>query len=319
VVLGIAFLLRGQYRRAALANLAYTWGYSVPVLLLAAAVLEACSSRRLRGFLWIAGASAAGFIIHPHFPSNLAVLWYQGFHVLSNTLSGNPAGVELPGELKSWQVSDYCVELWLPLLLLGVSLVRRTTKGWLACLQVVLCLLTFKMMRLIEYAVPFVCLTARPTLEYALEKASRSLRASILCLGLLGVGVTSLCQVVAAVKSDVRPSYRDVATWLHEHGGGAPVFNSNWGAYPELRYFCSASRIAQGHDAVFVAYYARERFKAMRAAIEGQMTLENFRKEFKYRFIVAERGAAILLAFADGRGVTKCFQDAKIVLLDLGG
>jgi hypothetical protein len=51
VLFGVTWLRRGHYRRAALVNLVYTAAYSVPVLLLGAAILEAASRRRWSGLL----------------------------------------------------------------------------------------------------------------------------------------------------------------------------------------------------------------------------------------------------------------------------
>jgi hypothetical protein len=55
--------------------------------------------------------------------------------------------------------------------------------------------------------------------------------------------------------------YRGAAAWLSEKARGGYVFNAEWDAYQELRYFGGTFSVAQGQDPLFVAAYDKERYR----------------------------------------------------------
>lgn len=335
VLLGICFLLRRQYRCAALVNFAYTLSYSVPVLLLSASLLEALSSRKIRGLVLVASSSGLGLLAHPHFPDNLTVLWYQGYHVVSNALLGNPAEVAIAGELLPWKLDEFCFDSWLPLGLLIVGACRQTTPKWLLFLQLVLLLLTLRCTRFIEYWAPLVCLSAAPTVSYFLCGANAPLGHAkgfrgalsgrpprlvtflvfaLFILARPGFGWHAVrTKALAMVPGS--PGYRGAAIWLRDNTSAKRVYNAEWYSYPELRYFGTFD-LAHGLDPIFVHAFAPRRHRSMQRVAGGEMSLVEFCGEFDYRWIVA-RSASKLRHWRHRQGVEVRYEDETSMVLEV--
>ncbi|MBI4606359.1 MAG: hypothetical protein HY721_30710, partial [Planctomycetes bacterium] len=316
VTLGTVFLLRDRHRLAALVNLVYTVSYSVPVLLVAAASLHALQARKLRGLLWVASASVVGLVLHPHSPSNLVVLWYQGYQVTANALAGNPAGIPMPAELLPWSLDRFLVDAWLPLVLLALGGLRRTTPWWLLVLQILLLALSLRSIRFIEYWVPLVAVSAGPTVRCLLPQGPQRARWAVVGLFVAACPVLSLRDAALTARK-VAPEqgiYRGAAAWLSGRARGEYVFNAEWDAYPELRRFGGTFSIAQGQDPLFIAACDEKRYRRIADAVAGKLPPEELRKAFPARFIVARRGSSIL-RYESLAGAPIVFEDEHVVVL----
>ncbi|MBI4603591.1 MAG: hypothetical protein HY721_16690 [Planctomycetes bacterium] len=317
VVLGVALLMRGKHPWAALVNVAYTLVYSVPVLLLGAALLRGLAARELRPLLWVGAGSCLGLLLHPHFPDNLVLVWYQGFIVIQNALRGNPLEVPLPDELEPRPLGDYAQEFWLVFLVFGLSVARRTAPGWTSGLQAALFVLSLRIRRLVEYWVPLVALTSGPVLDFALPRRPLVLRWAFLALLALLTVVPNLPVAGMAARLQATGVYRTAGEWLRANASGAYVFNAEWDSYAELRYHGGDIWLAHGHDPVFLAACDPERHREVAAALRGEMPAGDFRRTFGARFVVARQGTPIVRKIVEGPGVRPRFATAGVVVLEL--
>ena len=96
------------------------------------------------------------------------------------------------------------------------------------------------------------------------------------------------------------------------------MFNAEWDAYPELRYFGGTFLIAQGCDPLLIAACDWERYRVIEAALQGKLSLEEFWRAFRARYLVARRGSPAL-RFAGSEGVSTIYEDAQVVVLELSG
>ncbi|MBI4602927.1 MAG: hypothetical protein HY721_13300 [Planctomycetes bacterium] len=318
VVLGTALLLRGRSRAAAGVNLVYTLSYSVPVLILGAAVLRSLATRDWRPLAWVLGASAAGLLLHPHFPANVCLLWYQGYHVVSNAVLGNPLGVRIPEELLPWSLDSFTTELWLPLALLGVALWRRSEPWWLLVILVAGLLATLRMRRVGEYWAPLVALTAGPTLRWIVPARPALARSAFVTLILLVTVAPNTYGALVQLRELPVAEYKAVGEWLAANAPGQSVFNADWDSYGQLRYYSPRSWWVHGQDPVFLAAHDPGRHRRVTEAIRGELGPDELRGLFGTRFVLARRGAP-LLGRLEGPGARVRFSDRKLVVLELEG
>jgi hypothetical protein len=318
VLLGLICLLRGRYRFAAALSFVYTLSYSVPVLLVLAAFLHSLQARTARGLIWVGSGLALGLLLHPHFPSNLTVLWYQGFHAMGNALAGS-SGIPVPGELLPWSVDALLIDAWLPLTLLVLGALRRTTPWWLLGLQVLLLALTFKSIRFIEYLVPLVALTAGPTIRWLLPARPTLARGFVIVLLVVAGPLLALrdAAITARRVAAEQGIYRGAALWLRDKAAGGYVLNLEWDAYPELLYFGGTFSVAQGLDPVFVAAYDPERFRRIARAAAGELSASELRREYPARFVLARRERHLPRLESSGEASIK-YQDARVTVFDVG-
>ncbi len=317
VLLGIVLLIRGKYKSLAIVNLIYTLSYSVPVLLLAAGLFESIAKRKWRGLAWTLLSSASGLLIHPHFPNNLILLWFQGFHVMKNAYLGSSSGVPVPDELTPWSLGQFAIEAWLPLSLFSIALFKKIPPLWLSLFQLALLLLTLRSMRFIEYWAPLVCLLSGPAVQ-TFTPETRTLRWIALILLILArpvVGTYSIRGEIPNFKSKDL-IYQKAALWLKENAAGKTVFNAEWDAYPELRYFGGNFKISQGMDPVFVAAWDPEKYRRMKEVIDGKIPPADFLQAFPATYLVAKAGSKIWHSRQDP-GVKICHSDAHAVVLSL--
>jgi hypothetical protein len=318
VVAGVALIVRRRYRSAALVNLAYTLSYSVPVLLLAFVLLHSLQVRSLRGTIWMAASTAVGLVANPHFPANLVVLWYQGFWTMANSFAGNPSGIPVPGELGAWALEAFLVDAWLPSVLLLSAAVRRTTLWPVLAFQVLLLALALKSIRFIEYWVPVVALAAGPNLRYFLTPRSVVVRLGLTGL-FLAAGPALAVRDAAITANRVageRVSYEGAARFLANEAAGERVFNAEWEAYPELRYFGANFTILEGLDPIFIAAHDEARYREIAEARSGRLAVEDFLRIVRARWVVARRSAGIL-RYRDAGVLAVRYEDANVVVLEV--
>ena len=319
VCAGVALLMRRRYRSAAAVNFVYGLSYSVPVLLVAAAGLQAITSRKLRGLAWVTAASGAALLCHPHFPDNVTVLWFQGYQVMANVLRGNPGGIELPTELLPWHTADFLIDGWLPLAVFAIAMVRRDVPGWFRIFLALLLVLTLRSVRFIEYWAPLVALASVPALRSIVPRESNALRWACLAVFLLArpaVGVIALgTQALEATQQSL--PYEAAATWLREHGEGHPVFNAEWFAYGQLRYFGGNFAIFEGSDPVFLRTSDPDQFYDAAVARRGDMGPDEFRAVLGYPWILVTKKTPLDRRMRRER-VPVRFEDDKVAVFELG-
>ncbi len=316
-VLGLALLLKGRYRWAAFVNFAYTLSYSVPVLLVGAAVVRAIARREMRALAWVGGGSVLGLLLHPHFPDNLVILWYQGFVVVRNALFGNTLGISVPDELEPRPLWDFAQEFYLVMILLGASTLLRAGPAWLVGLQVLFLVLSLRLRRLIEYWVPMVALTSGPLFTWAMPRRPIVLRCALVGILLLVTVVPNLNVALKAARLHVTGTYREAGEWLKANGAESVVFNAHWGSYAELRYFGGNFWLTHGHDPAFVAAYAPERQRRLDGALRGELSAGEIRRELGSRFVVAPQDTPIVKRLTEGDGAAVRFASGGVVVLEI--
>jgi hypothetical protein len=281
LLLWCVHLILARRRRAlAIVTLIYTLSYTAFHLAFGMALLISLqryfTSRRLD---WktpavVAGATILGMLIHPHFPNNLRLFWWQNFLVPWLAMAGADdlaMGRELD-PLTTRELLLSHLALALPLLLaLYLAVVRPTkTSGRTQCLFVVASmtvLMTLMMSRFIEYSIPLTLFflasfytdrLAGLDLRSLFRKRRKAASAVAILLLVLTGGLA--VQSYRAAAPDLRPDppmREDAALYLLEHTDPDElVFTCDWDDTPELFYFNQKNRYPVLLDPGFM--YARD-------------------------------------------------------------
>ena len=278
--------LEGRDALAGALCLAATWVYPVVPIVGAVAgvslLAHALTARRLpwRGALWLAGGMAAGLVLHPDLPRNLAFVW-TNFAESVTIRTGEYAPLRARDALEN-------VALLAGVFLLGaVRLARGTVADRPAAIAfglqaAVMGVLTARYVRGIDYLPPFVALFAAATLDAPLAAAlarggagsrasffaegiapvwgTRARRAGARALFVLALGGALLWQIhrgreiVRRNSATVARRLEPAARWLAERTAeGEIVLNLSSGDFEELWLYDTRNTYFIGLNLNFLA------------------------------------------------------------------
>lgn len=226
------------------------------------------------GFLAAAGL-AAGFMLHPSFPENIAFMKVQLFD------SGLSAASDIGNE---WRPPDawFAMSMWLPLLAVWTGClvlalrngVRMDGDGIaLVLLGILFIVLTAKMRRFVEYAPVFVLLGAADLFRasgFRLPERPVMLRLAVLLI--VAAAATGPLQA-RLHTSPVFPvhSVQRAMDWLKAHTPeGSLVLTDDWDEFPFYFHFNRHNRFAVGLDPMFTAKPYPEHWRRYKIITRGQ-------------------------------------------------
>ncbi|RME12137.1 MAG: hypothetical protein D6802_05095 [Ardenticatenia bacterium] len=267
LLVAVAWLLDGHYRRLALLGFLYVWAYNAFPLLIVltgaygVATLLAEGRFEWRPLAYSLLGIAAGLVVNPYFPQNVLFL----VHHIAPKL-GTPTEIAVGNEWYPYKTDQLVRNMAPAMVLLAL--------GWLAqvafgvrqrteSLFFTLCVLLFGMMvlqsrRFVEYAPPFVLLFAAyhlgPWLGKTASRRSNVLSVALLLAGFVTGGFYTLPRAQAAVqRSAPSERYQAAATWLAENTPpGSRVFQTDWDDFPRLFFYNHHNTYLVGLDPVFL-------------------------------------------------------------------
>lgn len=280
--------LRRRKRAAVFAiAFAYVWLHGGWPLLAVAAALDAVVRRSARLLPAVAGGLAAGLVLNPFFPSNLAFYWEQ---IVQIAVLGRSDAAVLVGN--EWHPSEFAAlvfgnaSVFLPIasaVALGAVAVltgsrpregampgaaRRADIAFAASFAGVLLLMALRQARHKEYFLPIALLVGALLAETALAavdvralaaKARARLGRAALPLA-VAVGLAAAALALHALRLP-RLAYEDrhawtrfeaLGAWMRAHvPEGETVFHQRWDDFPQLWYRSPEHRYIAGLDALF--------------------------------------------------------------------
>ena len=280
LLLGIHLIITRRYRWLAAVMFGYVWLYDGFILLAGAAacffVAEALVERRLNWALlkWTALGMAAGIVINPYFPGNIASYMFN----LSRT-AGTAQLIERTGwewlPLGTWELFTMSKGIWIALGLGGLlGLLRgrptRETVG-LFLMAFLATLLMLKARRYMEIWPPLVLLFfAYAWSDYWIEAVwQRPLRGVVARSGAT-VALAFLILLTPAAFRDERARiintkpndyFQGAAEFVRSHSEpGSIIFNTDWDDFPYLFFFDSDNYYVVGLDQLYMKRYDPDLF-----------------------------------------------------------
>ena len=259
---GAWLILRRRLWPLALLTFVFVWTYSMFPLMVVfacayAATIYLCEKRIDLGAVCatVIGA-AAGLVINPYFPKNLALLWRHVVMVRSGAAAVDP-GVEW-GPFDTWQTftDDLAVCAMCFLALLAFDWRRRRADNKPLFFLMLFALFTVflaRWSRFVEYWPPFAVLFAAFTLDPSLPRINSRVRAALMALA-LAVAAVPLVRNIREGRDDVITeadpfALRGACAWLAQHTpAGTLVFNTAWDEFPMLFYYNQHDVYVSGLD-----------------------------------------------------------------------
>lgn len=296
LALGLAWLMRGHYKRLAVLSFLYVWMYDAFPLLLALTFLHVVSilviERRLeiRPLLWVGGGMAAGLVINPYFPENVIFTYH---HLLPKLLDATSTSVG--NEWYPYDTGQVLGNSPLTLaafaggaLALGLSDRKMDSRTFLTFLAAALFgLMFFKARRFIEYFAPFALVFAAfawaPLLRMEAQNLTegKNLLAWIkprlshaALLVLVGVGIYLSVPTAREQVADSKPYhlYADASDWLIQNTApGERVFNTDWDDFPRLFFYNTHNIYMVGLDPTYMQLYDAELYDEWVAITRGEV------------------------------------------------
>lgn len=222
-----------------------------------------------RGFPWqpigytLAGI-ALGLLLHPHFPTAL-ILFTRAFQVINRP----PATVFKWHEWRGVSPQGLLVgSLLLTVLWLGGIGLWLRQKRWtgrevpIVLISVLLCAMTLRHGRFIEYWAPFAALSAAVTLREETQRWFKKIAADWQhWIGLILLASIPVVVNVGVTITFLRSSYnihsfKGAALWLAEHSEeGAIVFHTHWSLFDALFFWNRRNYYIVGADPVYLYHY----------------------------------------------------------------
>jgi hypothetical protein len=232
----------------------------IPVAIVGGHAVAGTLERRHATLLIATGVGlAAGFVIHPYFPANLAFMATQLFD------TGLGAPRHAGGEWKpfdAWTLTRMSAPLaviWLVVLVARLRSGRRmdATGIGLVLLQIAFLVLTLKARRFIEYWPVFALLQTADMARDAEFQALMPRYRKGLCWAAIPVGVAVTLVSLVNARSHTGPAHDYPAmgaamAHLRSHSQTASiVFTDDWDTFPACFYFNQHNRFSVGLDPVF--------------------------------------------------------------------
>ena len=317
LALGLHWLLHGKYKHLLFLGFAFVWFYNGFPLIIAMAVIHTVAlwlvERRLvlRPIVFAGLGVAAGLMINPYFPHNLAFIVQHILPKLFDATSTSVGNEWFPyntGQLLNNSLLAL-VAFISGALALGLDnqrmTVRTATTFLLACL---FGLMLFQSRRFIEYFPPFALIFAAfawsPLIQRLLD--SQRKKEGRLILGRLGLGLslalvgimlfTGMSNTFNNARSSIQGSkpyslYAGAAAWLEANTpAGSRVFQTDWDDFPRLFYYNTHNTYLVGLDPTYLQLYDAEMYDRWVAITRGQVDLPSsaILDEFGARYVMSD-------------------------------
>ncbi len=337
LVIGLHWLLKGQYRRLLPLGVVYVWLYDAfPLLLLLCGIYFTAVALTERRFLWpvllypTAGI-VVGLVVNPYFPQNLTFI---GHHLLDKLVGATaiPVGSEwYPYDTWSLvQHSGLALALFLgTLLLLNWGRVRWDARLLtLFGITAVFLLMLFRARRFIEYFPAFVLIFGAVALSPLLVGwwAERPFRHKWLLAGCTALLLLPGWHTVQAARSSVASSqpadqYAAAALWLKAYSQpDSMVFQADWDDFTRLFFYNSQARYTVGLDPTFLARYDEPLYHDWVALTRGKVAqpVPLIQEKFGADYIFSDLDHTALLAqLAKAPNVTEVYRDEYAVIFEI--
>jgi len=381
LIIGVAWIFRYQLRRLFVLAFTYVWYYGgFPLLGVMAAIWSTVSflanrfgkrmhahrfvdnlralvrprgevrSRRFSpnwAVLLVTSAGlAAGLIVNPYFPTNLAFYQQQLFNIgIVNFQNVIGVGAEwYPYDFGELAANGAFASILILFAVLGIVFRARaqSKRSWaLLVMMLFFMALTLKSRRYVEYYIPFAVLFSAMSISDSLAGISRHrfmvlargffgqtrwLRYALVGLGIyfaIGVGFIAGRDFAGEMR-DLRSGYRldelqASSTWLTENTpAGSRVVHSDWDEFPLLFYHNSHNTYIAGLDPTFL-YQANENIYWTWVDITlGKYSGDVYRAVTEtlgasYVFLTLDHGGMQSLITRDGRFV-EVYRDDEAVI-----
>jgi hypothetical protein len=337
---GTYLILKRKHLLVGLLAFVFVWSYSLFPLMLAFALAYSItaylSERRID--LWSALASAtgiaAGLVINPYFPKNLALFRE---HLLMKYGGTYPVDVGV-----EW----YPYETWI---ILGSSLlafaiyfagllafdfrerVRDPKPLFFLIVSAMFLLMAFKSRRFVEYWPPFAVAFAAFAISPGLSSLNfawlaRTRDRAIAAIAAAAVTVAAILWMgwcVWQARRDVREepdpfAYRGASEWIARNTPGSMIFNTNWDAFPMLFHYNPNNTYIVGLDPTYLYDRDPEVWK-----LYEKITLGNednpaplIRERFGAEYVVTENASSDFMQVAEDSGdFEKVYEDKFAAVL----
>ena len=280
LVLGLHWLLQGNYKLLLPLGFVYVWAYNAfPLLLVLAGVYVIATFLLERRFAWQAVlypavGIALGLIVNPYFPENIDFI--VGHLLPKVGDSSTPVGNEWSPYQTLTLVQNSGVAFLA--VLAGILALgwreKRLDKPTLVSLglMVLFGYMLFESRRFIEYFPPFAwiffVLSVAPLLrewlaEWGKERPYLPQLAPIALLLLLAYPLYIGLNDARRLLSESKPAdqYADAVIWLHDHAPAATmVFQTDWDDFTRLFFYNSQAVYTAGLDPTFMELEDEARF-----------------------------------------------------------
>jgi hypothetical protein len=352
LLLVVLTLLRGRraWPLAALA-FAYVWLHGSWPLALAAVGVKLVVDRTrvsLRQTVAVVAGLAAGLVINPYFPGNLAFYWEQ---IVQVAVVGYGAAVNVGQEWDSYPLPALLAENGGLLVALLATLAFggyakaagfwRARRGddanrrgivFLAFFTALLLAMTLRQRRHLEFLAPTAILLLGALWgRYADAIDFRALKtdlakivrwpkpvAAALAVYLLAVfcylagsGLTAAAKINRLPRNDWSVA-AGATSWLREHAGlNETVFHDDWSDFPKLFYFAPSLRGLAGLDPVFMYRRDAAAYRLWRDLAEGRVAgpAAAAQAAFGTRYLLVSADNTALLSRLKTEGLTASYAD----------
>ena len=316
LVLGLEWLLRGKHKRLFFLGFIYVWLYNAfPLLLVVAgaytlAVWLIDKRLNLKPLFFSGLGIAAGLLINPYFPYNIAFIFQHILPKLIDTTATNVGNEWYPYTTQQLlRNSPLTLALFASAVLaLGLSKQRmsvNTATGFF--LTIIFGLMLFQSRRFIEYFPAFVLMFTAfawaPIIAETREKAhdralkmtriwQRKLVQNLVLLALVVVFLPIAWKTLLDSQSSLQRAkpnelFQGASAWLVENSpAGARIFQTDWDDFPRLFFYNTHNTYLVGLDPTYMQFYDADLYAVWvditRGRVENpsQIIEENFNAEF---------------------------------------
>ena len=250
------FVVKKNYIGLFVASFLYVWAYPpfyfILLIIGANVIAQAFSKKKIdaKAIIFGFGGVFSGFIINPYFPNNLVISWIAGFDIIKNILTVTE--LPIPTEWKTPELLSVFKNSFIifPLFIFSIfsffktKIKKKEEFITLFLISLVFLIGSFKVVRTIEYAVPFVMLFSAITISRYLKEKHFSKRNKLIIIILIILIIAPICARNFSVAHDNITKARDsdrfkhCALWLQQNTPpGSVVFHSSWDNFPELFFY----------------------------------------------------------------------------------
>jgi hypothetical protein len=350
LVLGLEWLLRGKHKRLFFLGFIYVWLYNAfPLLLVVAgaytlAVWLIDKRLDLKPLYFSGLGIAAGLLINPYFPYNIAFIFQHILPKLIDTTATNVGNEWYPYTTQQLlRNSPLTLALFASAVLaLGLSKQRmsvNTATGFF--LTIIFGLMLFQSRRFIEYFPAFVLMFTAfawapiigETREEAHDRAlkltriwQRILVQNVVLLILAAVLLPMTWKTLLDSQSSLQRAkpnqlFQGASAWLVANTpAGARVFQTDWDDFPRLFFYNTHNTYLIGLDPTYMQLYDADLYAVWvditRGRVENpsQIIEENFGAEFILSDL-SHRG--FLTQAADDPRLQEVYRDAESVIFQV--
>ena len=272
---GTYLILKRKHVWVGVLSFVFVWAYSLFPLMLAFALAYSLtvylSERRFN--LWSALASfigiAAGLVINPYFPKNIALFREHLFMKAGGSYAVD-VGIEWY-PYYSWDLVGSSAAAFIIFIVALLAFdyrdrVRDLKPLFFLIISAGLLLMAFKSRRFIEYWPPFAILFAAFTISPKLERIryawlARTRDRALAAIAAAAVTIVALVWMGGAiwqaredVKSEDDPfAYRGASAWIAAHTTpGSMIFNTDWDKFPMLFHYNPNNTYIVGLDPTYM-------------------------------------------------------------------